>query len=132
MNTPVRAIALFLIALFAVAASALPATAQRAPVDCGEYQGVVCQGFFTDEVGVVDDPQRIEDAISRIVFHYGNPIAVVVAQDSRGQDPADFASGLANAWGVGDPVEENGILVLVSLDERRTEVVTQDLSLIHI
>ena len=29
---------------------------------------------------------------------------------------------LANAWGVGDPEEENGILVLVSFDERRTEV----------
>jgi uncharacterized membrane protein YgcG len=40
-------------------------------------------------------------------------------------NPADFAVDLANAWGVGDPVEENGILILVSLDERPTEVVTQ-------
>ncbi len=116
---------LVLVAIAAIATAA-PAAAQRAVVECGEYQGVVCEGYFTDEPGVVDDPQRIEDAISRIVGNYGNPIAVVVVQDSRGANPADFASDLANAWGVGDPVEENGILVLVSLDERRTEVVHQD------
>ena len=126
MNTSVRAIFLFVLSLFTVTASAIPAAAQHAPVECGEYQGVVCQGYFTDEVGIVDDPQRIEDAISRLVGHYGNPIAIVVVQNSRGDDPADFAAALANDWGVGDPVEENGILVLVSLDERRTEMVTQD------
>lgn len=115
---------LVLVAIAAIVAAA-PAAAQRAVVDCGEYQGVVCQGYFTDEPGVADDPQRIEDAISRIVGNYGNPIAVVVVQDSRGANPADFAADLANVWGVGDPEEENGILVLVSLDERRTEVVTQ-------
>ncbi|MEA3501894.1 MAG: TPM domain-containing protein [Actinomycetota bacterium] len=126
MTTSIQSALLFVLAFLAVAVFASPAAAQRETIECGEYQGVVCQGYFTDEVGVVDDPQRIEDAISRIVGHYGNPIAVVIVQDSRGADPADFAAGLANAWGVGDPTEENGILVLVSLDERRTEVVTQD------
>ncbi|MEN8113982.1 MAG: TPM domain-containing protein [Actinomycetota bacterium] len=105
---------------------ASPALAQRETVECGEYEGVVCQGYFTDEIGIVGDPQRLEDAISRVVNHYGNPIAIVLVEDSRGQNPADFTANLANAWGVGDPVEENGILVLVSLEERRTEVVTQE------
>jgi hypothetical protein len=110
----------------AVTAVSTDATEPRVAIDCGEYEGVVCQGSFTDEPGVTDDPQRIEDAISLLVGNYGNPIAVVVVRDSRGATPADFAADLANAWGVGDPVEENGILVLVSLDERRTEVVAQD------
>jgi hypothetical protein len=126
MNPRLIPIYLLVAAFFAVAVSASPAAAQRETVECGEYQGVVCQGYFTDEAGVADDPQRIEDAISRIVVHYGNPIAIVVVQNSRGEDPAVFAAGLANAWGVGDPAEENGILILISLDERRTEVVTQD------
>ncbi|MCJ7779571.1 MAG: hypothetical protein MUQ27_01970, partial [Acidimicrobiia bacterium] len=78
MTTTLRS-ALFLVLVFlAVVATALPADAQRETVECGEYQGVVCQGYFTDEAGIVDDPQRIEDAISRIVGHYGNPIAIVV------------------------------------------------------
>ncbi len=126
MTSVLRRSILLALAFVAVLAIALPASAQRETVECGEYQGVVCQGYFTDEVGVADDPQRIEDAISRLVEHYGNPIAIVVVQNSRGADSADFAAGLANAWGVGDPTEENGVLILVSLDERRTEVVTQD------
>ena len=65
-----------------------PAAAQQESVECGEYLGVVCEGYFTDEPGVVDDRQRIEDAISRVVGNYGNPIAVVVVQDSRGANPA--------------------------------------------
>lgn len=101
-------------------------SAGAAQIECGEYEGVVCQGFFTDEAGVATDPQQIEDAIDRLVGEYGNPIAIVVVNDSRGRSPATFAVDLANAWGVGDPVEDNGVLVLVSLDERRTEVVTQD------
>ncbi|MEA2025035.1 MAG: TPM domain-containing protein [Actinomycetota bacterium] len=125
MTTMLRSGLLFALALFVVVAAASPAGAQRETVECGEYQGVVCQGYFTDETGVIDDPQRIEDAISRVVGHYGNPIAIVVVQNSRGADPADFAADLANAWGVGGLVDENGILVLVSLDERRTEVVNQ-------
>ena len=126
MTRPHRPLVLVLLTVITAIAVATPALAQRAVVECGEYRGVVCQGYFTDEVGVADDPQRIEDAISRLVGNYGNPIAIVVVQDSRGANPADFASDLSNAWGVGDPVEENGIVVLVSLDERRTEVVTQD------
>ena len=100
--------------------------AQNSPIECGEYEGVVCQGFFTDETGVATDRQQIEDAIDRLVGEYGNPIAIVVVTDSRGRSPADFAVEIADAWGVGDPVENNGVLVLVSLDERRTEIVTQD------
>ncbi len=126
MTITLRSALFFVLAFLAVVGTVSPADAQRETVECGEYQGVVCQGYFTDEAGIVNDPQRIEDAISRIVGHYGNPIAIVVVQDSRGANPADFASDLANAWGVGDPVEKNGILVLVSLDERRTEIVTQE------
>ena len=92
-----------------------PATAlaQEAVVECGEYEGVVCQGFFTDEAGVVDDPARIEDALARVVEEHGSPIAIVVVSDSRGRDPRAFAVALADDWGVGDPVDEDGVLILV-------------------
>ena len=112
-------------ALLATLAMAMPASAAAVQVDCGEHRGVICSGFFTDEAGVVEDGQRIEDAIARLVAEHGNPVAIVIVTDSRGLPPAAFAEELANAWGVGDPDEENGILVLVSLEERRTEVVTQ-------
>ncbi|RPI21091.1 MAG: TPM domain-containing protein, partial [Actinobacteria bacterium] len=110
-------------ALLLTVIAAAPAAAQS--VDCGEYEGVVCQGYFTDEAGVVADRQRIEDSIARLVAKHGSPIAVVVVTDSRGRSPGDFAVELADAWGVGDPEEQNGILVLVSLEERRVDVATQ-------
>ena len=109
----------------ATVAVGAPANAQE-PIDCGEYRGLVCEGLFTDEPDLVEDPTRVSDAIARVIETHGNPFAVVIASDARGEDPADFAADLANAWGVGDPVEENGILVLVAIDERRTEVVTQE------
>jgi uncharacterized membrane protein YgcG len=112
--------------LLVVAAAPAIAAFQETTFDCGEYEGVVCRGYFTDDAGIVDDPQRIEDALARVVAEHNSPIAIVVVSDSRGNDPRDFAIALANDWGVGDPVDEDGVLVLVSLDERRIEVVTQD------
>ena len=111
-----------LITLCAVIAA--PVAAQEV-VDCGEYEGVVCQGFFTDEPGVAIDWQRIEDSVARVNDEHGNPFALVVVQNSRGDNPGVFASDLADDWGVGDPVDEDGILVLVSLDERRVELAAQ-------
>ena len=97
---------------------AAPLTAQQ----CPSYQGLVCQGAFTDEPGLATDWQRIEDNVVRVGEDNRVEFALVVVQNSRGDDPEDFAIGLAEAWGVGAPGEENGLLVLVSVDERRLEV----------
>ncbi len=97
---------------------ATPLAAQQ----CPSYQGLVCQGAFTDEPGLATDWQRIEDNVVRVGEENGVEFALVVVQNSRGDDPEDFAIGLAEAWGVGTPGEENGLLVLVSVDERRLEV----------
>ena len=114
------------VALLSIAAAfALPATASAQDVDCGEYLGLVCEGLFTDEPNLTSNPDSHEASIARVSGTHGNPIAIVIARDARGYDPVDFAVDLANDWGVGDPVEENGILVLVAVAERRTEVVTQ-------
>ena len=121
---PLRSAALAAILLVLLVPAA--AAAQSTEIDCGEYQGVVCRGYFSDDAGVVADPQRIEDALARVVEEHGSPIAIVVVDDSRGESPRDFAVALADNWGVGDPNDQDGILVLVSLDERQIEVVTQD------
>ncbi len=91
---------------------------------CEPYEGLSCQGWFTDDAGVVDDDQRVEDAIDRVIGRYGHQIAVVVVDASPTGDPRGFAQGLGDAWGVGDPERNDGIVVLVDLGARRTEVVT--------
>ncbi len=107
--------------LAAAVLGAIPATAQE-HVDCGTYRDLVCQGYFTDEPSVATDWQRIEDNVARVGEENAVQFALVVVQNSRGDDPKDFAIDLADAWGVGTPGEENGLLVLVSVDERRLEV----------
>jgi uncharacterized membrane protein YgcG len=108
--------------------ASMPATAAatQQAVECGEYRGVVCEGAFTDEPDVADDWQRIEDAVVDVAIANDVEFALVVVQHSRGEDPAQFAKDLAMAWGVGDPEKMNGLVVLVSLDERRLEVVQNE------
>ncbi|CAN5418979.1 hypothetical protein BH24ACT7_BH24ACT7_20970 [soil metagenome] len=118
---------LALTALFLLVALAVPAAAQTdtttptAPADCGDYEGVVCQGWFTDDAGVVDDDQRVEDAIGRLVARYGNQIAMVIVDDSLGRTPGQLAAEIGNAWGVGSTAND-GIVVLVDLGQRFTAV----------
>jgi uncharacterized membrane protein YgcG len=122
-RSPILAL-LLILATMALAPGLASAQEPTGPVECGVYEGVVCVGWFTDEPGVVPDPQRVEDAIDRLVGRYGNDIAFVIVTDSRGQDPLDFAANLGNAWGVGDAERDDGIVVLVDLDARLTVIVT--------
>ena len=116
-----RVIALVAAALAMFAGPA--ALAQETNFDCGEYRGVVCAGYFTDAADIVDDDQRIEDAVDAIVTRYGNQIALVTVADSSPESPAEFADNLGNDWGVGGP-DQDGIVVLVDIANRRTEVRT--------
>jgi len=103
------------------------AVEQRVPaVECEPYQGVTCDGWVTDDAGVLTNEPAVEAAAGRLVEEHGHQIAVVVVATSAGLDPVDFAAGLGDTWGVGDPEANDGIVVLVSLAERRTEIVTGD------
>jgi len=112
---------LFVTVLAMAGVLAVPAAAQQA-VDCGEYRGVACEGYFTDQPDLATDWQRIEDNVARVGHDHDVEFVLVVVQNSQGDDPQEFAIGLGQAWGVGDPEKENGLVVLVSVDERRLEV----------
>jgi hypothetical protein len=109
-----------------VAGPAVGAAAQESdgdgPPECGTYQGVVCRGWFTDDAGVVDDDQEVEDAIDRVAGRYGVQIAFVFVDDTGDQTPEEFAAGIGDAWRVGDPERNDGIVVVVDLAGRETSV----------
>ncbi len=117
-----RALAAALIAVVLVAAPALAVQQATPSPSCPEFHGITCDGWVTDAAGVLDNESGVEAAAGRLVTEHGHEIAVVVVPDSDGLDPADFAAGLGNAWGVGNPDLNDGIVVLVSLAERRTEI----------
>ena len=122
---PMRTIPAGGITLVAVLIAALPALAvEQAVPTCPEYHGITCDGWVTDATGVLDDESAVEAAAGRLVAAYGHEVAVVVVGDADGLDPHDFAVGLGDAWGVGSAELDDGIVILVSLAERRTEIVT--------
>ncbi len=92
------------------------------PANCGTYEGVVCNGWFSDNAGVADDDESIEDAIGALVERYGNEIAFVTVSESPYGSPLEFANDLGNAWGVGDSDRQDGIVILVDIANRRTEM----------
>jgi hypothetical protein len=101
------------------------ATAQTDPVEpanCGTYEGVVCRGWFSDDAEVVEDDAVIESAVGALVARYGKQIAVVTVTESPYGTPLEFAQDLGNAWGVGDAQRQDGIVVLVDVGNRRTEM----------
>src|SRR5690606_6811884 len=116
MRKPILALAALLFLL------AAPVAAQTA--DCPPYEGITCEGWVTDAAGVLTDPERLEAAAARFVEETGHEIAVVTVDDTGRIEPRRFAEELGNAWGVGDAREDDGVVVLVALAQRRTEIVT--------
>ena len=113
------------IALAVVVLAASPALAvERATASCPDYHGITCDGWVTDAAGVLSNESAVEAAAGRLVASAGHEIAVVVVDDSDDLDPHDFAAGLGDTWGVGEAALDDGIVILVSLAERRTEIVT--------
>lgn len=102
---------------------ATPALAQE-PGACPEYDGITCDGWVTDAAGVLVSEASVESAAARFVSEQGHEIAVVIVASTGSVDPQTFAAELGNAWGVGDRDRDDGIVLLVALAERRTEIVT--------
>jgi uncharacterized protein len=102
----------------------LPAAATTELADCPPVQGITCQGWVTDDAGVLGDRADLEEAAGRLVASTGSQIAVVITQSSGNMSPRELAEDIGNTWGVGDAERNDGIVVLVALDERRTEIVT--------
>jgi len=111
----------FTLAVLVVSLLAAPAFAQDLDA-CPEYEGVICDGWVTDAAGVLEAEPSVEAAAARFVAEHGHQIAVVLVTTTGSIDPQTFASELGNTWGIGD--RDDGIVVLVALTERRTEIVT--------
>jgi len=113
----------FTLAVLVVSLLAAPAFAQELET-CPEYEGITCDGWVTDSAGALEAEPSVEAAAARFVAEHGHQIAVVLVTTTGAIDPPTFATDLGNTWGVGDRDRDDGIVVLVTLTERRTEIVT--------
>lgn len=82
--------------------------------------------LVNDYVGLLSAAER--DALERKLVAFDDStttqIAVVIVRTLEGGDPAMFATELGQAWGVGGAEGDNGIVLLVALEDRDVFIAT--------
>lgn len=84
-------------------------------------------GWVVDTANMLDQSTiaRINTIISEVKTKTGAEIVVVTVPDTQpSATPKEFATDLFNRWGIGQQGQDNGVLMLISRDERRVEIET--------
>jgi len=81
-------------------------------------------GAVNDFAGVIQDEYRYKmEALAREVLDKtGSPVVVVTVKDMGGMTVEDYAHRLFRKWGIGDRDRDNGVLILVALEERKIRI----------
>jgi uncharacterized protein len=84
------------------------------------------KGYVNDFAGVI--PQEYENKITAVAEEVeqktGVQIAVVTVRNMGGLDEKDYAARLFKSWGIGSKENDEGVLIFMSLDERRLRIET--------
>ncbi|MFN4033704.1 MAG: TPM domain-containing protein [Fimbriimonadales bacterium] len=80
--------------------------------------------WVVDSAGMLDAAQsaRLNRLIDELERDTGVEIAVVILRRTVDATPKEYATALLNRWGVGKRDADNGVLMLVALEERRVEI----------
>jgi len=83
-------------------------------------------GYVSDFAGIISsqDEARMTAVISEIKAKTTAEIAVVTMPDIGGQSEEIYANELFRAWGIGGKGKDNGILLFLTLQERRFRIET--------
>jgi len=84
------------------------------------------QGFVTDIAGVLSTEEReiIDELLSAYRAETSNEIAILIVGTLHDEEPADVAVDVGRTWGVGDREKDNGILMLIAIDDREIFIAT--------
>ncbi|MEQ8382694.1 MAG: TPM domain-containing protein [Coleofasciculus sp. A1-SPW-01] len=83
--------------------------------------------WVTDMADILsqDTERQLNQMISELEIENGTEIAVVtVPETSPAASPKAFTTELFNHWGIGKADEDNGVLFLISIGDRRVEIET--------
>jgi uncharacterized protein len=89
-----------------------------------DWKALKPQGYVSDFAGVVDpaSKSRIETFAASLRQATGAEIALVTIPTLQGEPVEDVANALARAWGVGRKGANDGILLLLSVQDRRSRL----------
>jgi len=82
------------------------------------------EGFVSDFAGAIDTPSRVqaEDYLASLQRATGVQFAVVAVPSTSGEPIEDFANNLARKWGVGQKGKNEGLLMLLAIQDRKIRV----------
>jgi uncharacterized protein len=84
------------------------------------------KGAINDYAEVITPQyERPMDLLAREVLQKtGTSVVVVTLKSIEGNDPADYANRLYEAWGIGKKGQDKGVLILLALTERKVQIET--------
>ena len=89
-----------------------------------DFTALKPQGHVSDFAGVIDDgtKQQLESYCMRVKDATGAEIALVTIPTLHGEPPEDVANLLYRTWGVGVKGKDEGVLLLLSVNDRRSRL----------
>ena len=81
-------------------------------------------GHVNDFAGVIstETEQQLDSVLSNLAAKTGAEVAVVTVNDLGGLDETTYAVELMKEWGIGSKEQNDGILILVSVQDRRLRI----------
>ena len=89
-----------------------------------DWKSLKPQGYVSDFAGVVDARSRaaIENYAARVQQATGAQMALVTVRSLEGEPIEDVANDIFHAWGVGQKNEDNGVMLLLSIGDRKSRL----------
>lgn len=78
----------------------------------------------TDLAGVLPpgEPERLEKFLADFESQTSNQVAVLVVKSLEGAEVEDYAIRVARGWGLGTKERDNGVLLLVAVEDRKIRI----------
>jgi len=92
-----------------------------APALAVDWKALKPQGYVSDFAGVIDAESKaeLENYCTRVQQQTGAEMALVTIQSLSGEPIEDVANTIYRAWGIGKKGKDEGILLLLSVGDRR-------------
>jgi uncharacterized protein len=112
-----------LLALVVIGLALLAGPLAAAPTD-DLLQSLQATADVNDFAGVLSQPERnaLEQRCRELRERTGSQLTVVTLRSLQGGDVDDFTEKLFRKWGVGQGEQDNGVMLLVAVEDRRARI----------
>jgi len=93
---------------------------------CLDENAYQATGWVNDYAGIIDSTTngKLTSLISELKSKTGAEIAVVTINSLEGDDLNDFTNRLFSKWGTGEKGNDNGVMLLISVQDRKIRIET--------